>query len=145
MGLAHPRMPVAAGTRAAGLGPVYQGRFRAIPVEPGTHLLTVLRYVERNPVRAGLVALAEDWPYSSASDLAIPDRPALHPWPIPRPREWLDLVNEPEQDAALTALRQCVAISAPYGTDGWRAETTARLGWTSGVRPVGRPAKTLRE
>jgi putative transposase len=50
-----------------GSGHVWQGRYRCFPIEPGGHLLTVLRYVERNPVRAGMVRKAEGWAYSSAS------------------------------------------------------------------------------
>jgi putative transposase len=131
-----------------GLGHVYQGRFRALPVEPGEHLLTVLRYVERNPVRSRLVERAEAWPFSSASDTLLPHRPALHPWPVPRPPTWLDLVNEPERDVALDALRQCVARNAPFGTAPWRQDTVTKLGWTSGTRPAGKPlalAQALRE
>ncbi len=48
-------------------GHVWQGRYRCFPVEEGSHLLTVLRYVERNPVRAGMVRKAQDWRFSSAS------------------------------------------------------------------------------
>lgn len=50
-----------------GSGHVWQGRYRCFPVEEGSHLLTVLRYVERNPVRAGMVRKAQDWRFSSAS------------------------------------------------------------------------------
>jgi len=46
-------------------GHVWQGRFKAFPVEHDDHMLTVLRYIERNPLRAGLVAQAEEWPWSS--------------------------------------------------------------------------------
>lgn len=42
-------------------GRVWQGRYKAFPIEQDGHLLTVLRYVERNPVRANLVATAMDW------------------------------------------------------------------------------------
>lgn len=41
--------------RTVGEGHVYQGRFKSFPVETSEYLLTVCRYVERNPVRAGLV------------------------------------------------------------------------------------------
>src|SRR5881398_1576643 len=44
-----------------GTGHVYQGRFKSFPVETDEHLYTVLRYVERNALRANLVARAEDW------------------------------------------------------------------------------------
>ncbi len=122
-----------------GTGPVYQGRFRGIPIQTGIHLLTALRYVERNPVRARLVARADEWPWSSASDLAGALRPTLHDWPIPRPPEWLELLNEPEPAVALAVLRECVTRSAPYGTEEWRNETALRLGWTTGLRSPGRP------
>ena len=46
-------------------GHVWQGRFEAFPVQEDGHLLTVLRYVERNPLRAELVLRAEDWKWSS--------------------------------------------------------------------------------
>jgi putative transposase len=46
-------------------GHVWQGRFKAFPIQQDEHLLTVLRYIERNPLRAGLVARAEDWLWSS--------------------------------------------------------------------------------
>jgi putative transposase len=57
-----------------GSGHVWQGRYKSFPSQNDAHLLTVLRYVERNPVRAGLVARAEDWAYSSAGSLAELER-----------------------------------------------------------------------
>src|SRR5271170_188212 len=49
----------------AGTGHVYQGRFKAFPVEDNDHLYTLLRYVERNALRAGLLKRAEQWLWSS--------------------------------------------------------------------------------
>ena len=46
-------------------GHVLQGRYSAIHVERESHLLEVARYVVLNPVRAGLVSAAVDWPWSS--------------------------------------------------------------------------------
>src|ERR1041385_1414085 len=46
---------------AVGHGHLYQGRFKSFPIQEDGHLLTVLRYVERNPLRAGLVSSAQDW------------------------------------------------------------------------------------
>jgi putative transposase len=51
-----------------GTGPVYQGRFKALFLGDARHFATVCRYVEQNPVRAGLVSRPEDWPWSSAAD-----------------------------------------------------------------------------
>src|SRR5438045_2451302 len=46
-------------------GHVWQGRFKAFPIQDDEHLLTVLRYVERNALRANLVKRAENWTWSS--------------------------------------------------------------------------------
>lgn len=67
-------------------GHVRQGRFKALPVQDDGHLLTVLRHVESNPLRAGLVTRAEDWPWRSLHRPGSPPnspRPVLSPWPIP--------------------------------------------------------------
>src|SRR6266851_4460772 len=76
----------------AGTGHLYQGRFRAFPVEADEHLYTVLRYVERNPLRAGLVRRAQDWRWGSLWQRRQPDaRPplALYPWPVPELQDWV--------------------------------------------------------
>jgi putative transposase len=46
-------------------GHVWQGRFKSPVIQNDEHLLTVLRYMEANPLRANLVQRAEDYPYSS--------------------------------------------------------------------------------
>src|SRR5208283_5511707 len=59
--------------QTSGTGHLYQGRFKSFPVESDEHLYTVLRYVERNPVRANLVERAEDWRWSSLGRYAKGD------------------------------------------------------------------------
>ena len=56
-----------------GQGHVYQERFKAFPVQDDDHFYTVCRYVERNPVRAGFAARAEDWVWGSAWGHLHPD------------------------------------------------------------------------
>lgn len=51
--------------RQGRVGPLFQGRFRSKLVAKDEYLLHLSRYVHLNPVAAGLVAKAEDWPYSS--------------------------------------------------------------------------------
>ncbi|MFQ5846886.1 MAG: transposase [Candidatus Methylomirabilales bacterium] len=51
--------------RHARVGHVLQGRFKSILVEKESYLLELCRYIVLNPVRAGLVQKAEDWPWSS--------------------------------------------------------------------------------
>ena len=49
----------------AGLGHVYQGRYKSFPVESDEHFWVVARYLERNAHRANLVLRAEEWRWSS--------------------------------------------------------------------------------
>jgi putative transposase len=51
--------------RHALVGHLFQGRFKAILVDRDAYLLTLCRYVERNPVAAGMVCMPDDWAWSS--------------------------------------------------------------------------------
>jgi REP element-mobilizing transposase RayT len=46
-------------------GQVFRGRYKAVLVEADNHLLEVLRYIHRNPIRAGLAGTVDDYPWSS--------------------------------------------------------------------------------
>ena len=48
-----------------GYGHLYQGRYRSFPVESDEHFYQVMRYVERNALRANLMERADDWRWSS--------------------------------------------------------------------------------
>ena len=90
-------------------GHVWQGRFKAFPIQADEHLLAVLRYVERNPLRAKLVRRAEAWPWSSLAWRRgqRPRRPELlSDWPVTCPRNWVSRVNAAQSDAEVAALRQ---------------------------------------
>ena len=65
--------------------------------------------------------------------------PILSEWPLPRPADWLDLVNQPQTEAELAALRRCVNRGCPYGDAGWIAGTAKSLGLESTLQPRGRP------
>ena len=126
-----------------GSGHVWQGRFKSFPIEEDDHLLTVLRYVERNPVRAKLVRLAERWRWSSARAWANPaERPAwLAEGPVPRPANWLEQVNAALTAAELESVRRSVNRGAPFGGEAWVRRTAMIAGLESTLRPRGRPKK----
>jgi len=131
--------------KTGGTGPVYQGRFKAIPVQHDTHLLQLFRYVERNPLRAGLVERAEDWNWCSlARRLSNCHIEALSEWPIPHPSDWSAIVNGTDSPGTLNALRRAVQRNAPYGDDTWVADTADALGLQSTLRARGRPKKDSR-
>lgn len=64
IGEAHRRYTVVVNEREGWRGCLWQGRFASFPMAPG-HLYNGVRYIELNPVRAGLVARPEDWRHSS--------------------------------------------------------------------------------
>ena len=130
--------------RVLGTGPLYQGRFKSLPVQDDLHLLMLLRYVERNPVRAGLVSSARDWRWGSAGVRArrIPELTRLlADWPVDRPIGWSRLVDEPQTAAEQDAIRQCVRRSRPFGDEDWARKTADKLGLESTFRPRGRPRR----
>ena len=125
---------------SVGEGHVYQGRFKSFPVETNEYLLTVCRYVERNPVRAGLVEQAEQWRWSSGGmSGSVP----LHAWPIARPAEWLPWVNEGETNEQVSAVRRSVTKGQPFGSPSWVEQMVAQWNLGATLRTRGRPKKEL--
>lgn len=121
-------------------GHVWQGRFKAFPVEQDDHMLTVLRYIERNPLRAGLVQRAEEWPWSSLQRWEVSQQTNMvHPWPVARPTNWVSWVNQPQTDVELEELRHSVNRGTPYGSPDWVRRTAFQLGLEASLRPRGRP------
>ena len=130
--------------KRVGYGHLYQGRYKSFPVESDDHFYQVTRYVERNALRANLVSRAQDWRWSSLwrRVYGIPeDRRWLSKWPLPQRRAWSDLVNQPQTEGELEAIRRSVTRSQPYGTEDWVQTTAKDLGLESTLRSRGRPWK----
>jgi putative transposase len=125
-------------------GHLWQGRTKTFAIAQDEHLLTVLRYIEYNPVRAGLVERAEQWPWSSARWWRPREKPPLylHTGPVDRGPHWLAFVNQPLTLSELAAVRTSVNRSRPYGPSPWVQETATQLGLEKSLRPPGRPTKT---
>src|SRR5947209_8411225 len=104
-------------------GHVWQGRFKAFPVEADDHLRTVLRYVERNPVRADLVARAEHWKWSSLAVWLRSDPLLWRGAPAMRDETWLARVYVPLSAADLQRLRHSVSRGRPFGGEAWTRHT----------------------
>jgi putative transposase len=146
----------------AGTGHVYQGRYKSFPVqqmrpsaaahargvlEGGDAVLSVLRYIERNPLRAGLVTDAAAWPHSSLADRV--GAPAEPPIPLTGspgglPRHWVSLVNRPQSEKELAALRRCIQRGRPFGREAWVQRMAAEWGLESTLRPRGRPKTSIK-
>ena len=102
----------------------------------------MLRYVERNALRAELVARAEDWKWSSLPGWLSGDPLLWRGEAVVRDERWLERVNEPLSAGDLQRLRLSVERGQPYGEDSWANETARRLGLESTLRSRGRPRKT---
>jgi putative transposase len=127
-----------------GYGHLYQGRYKSFPVESDEHFYQVMRYVERNALRADLVAQAQEWRWCSLWRRVYgtpQDRQWLSKWPLPQPRNWVDIVNQPQTEAELEAIRRSVNRGQPYGGGGWVKKTAKQLGLESTLRSRGRPRK----
>ena len=102
-------------------GHLWQGPFKDFPIQDDEHLLTVIRYVERNPVRANLVTSAVEWPWSS---IGVPPSDARTPQlslgPMRRGADWLQHVDQPLTEAELKSLRRSLAQGAPFGDERFR-------------------------
>ena len=122
--------------RRVGYGHLYQGRFKSFPIASDEHFYCVMRYVERNALRAGLVERAEDWRWGS---LRAPKSQLLSDWPLPKPRGWKQHVNRPQTEAEVEAIRRCLIRSRPYGSQEWTDRIAQKLGLESTLRPRGRP------
>lgn len=124
-------------------GHVWQGRFKSFPVESDRQFVTLLRYVERNPVRAGLVERAETWPWSSLSQRVrnVADDRLLTASPVDLPNPWNDFVNEPLTAEELARVRESVRRGRPLGNVAWEEDIVARWGLESTTRPPGRPVR----
>ena len=127
----------------ASRGHVCQGRFYSCPMDPG-HLWTALRYAELNPVRAGMVAEAAAWPWSSAAahcGTADPDACLeMATWQ----KHWSEascqsFLQQGETPSELFAIRRSTHTGCPLGEAAFvqtlEHETQRRLTPQKGGRP----------
>lgn len=123
-------------------GRVWQGRFKAFRIQEDHHLLTVMRYVERNALRAGIVERAEDWQWGS---LAWRQRQELRPWlaapPVVLPFDWATYVNQPQTPMEVDTLRACVNQQRPFGSQSWTRDVASTPQLEPAPRRRGRPRK----
>jgi putative transposase len=122
-------------------GHLYQGRYKSFPVQEDAYFLTLLRYVEANPLRAKLVARAQDWRWSSLGCDAATAQAMLSPWPLRRPANWARRVNEALPGPQQQRVESSLGRGRPLGDDQWAQATARRLGLQYTLNPRGRPPK----
>jgi putative transposase len=137
------------------VGHVWQGRFRSPVIQQDGHLLTVLRYVEANPLRAGMVADLAAYPWSSyglhglgRADPLVCQAPVwegLAKTESARQAYWRKWVHKPITERELTLLRRAVTSGRPFGDESWVTRMAATLTINLAPRPRGRPRKHSRK
>jgi len=125
-----------------GGGHLYQGRFKSFPVQEDRHFLLLCRYVEANPVRGKLVKDAAQWRWGGAHRRRHGNELlTLADWSVDRPRNWLELLNDPLDEDRIEVLRTSVNRGRPLGEGAWVSKIADRLGLGFTLRNAGRPRK----
>ena len=130
-------------------GHLWQNRFYSCALDEG-HYWQALAYVERNPVRAGLVGAAWQWPWSSAgAHVGQDERRGLLDlsawWSQQSPAGWRETLGAGMDQAHLSAMRLATARGRPPGSDTWLSRLETSLNRRLRPRPVGRPTKRREE
>lgn len=126
-----------------GIGHLYQGRYKSFPVQSDPHYLSVLRYIEANPLRAGLIKEADRWPWSSfAVRRGRESEVTLSDGPVELPSSWARLVHGPFGPSDMEAIGNSLRRGSPFGDPAWTTATVLRLRLESTQRPRGRPRKS---
>jgi len=140
IGEAHRRYTRYVNFRDGVRGHLFQERFHSFPIQTDRHLITVVRYVERNPVRARLVRRAVEYPWSSARhhvtgqpDHLVTDSPIREMVPA-----WGALLQQESEDE-LAVIRRHVRTGRPWGTERWLKALEQRVGRTLRPRKAGWP------
>jgi putative transposase len=127
-------------------GRIWQGRFKAFPIQEDLHFLTVIRYVERNALTSRLVDRAEDWRWGSLSWRDHSRQPLkLSQSPVILPDNWAEHVNTPITLNETAAIQTSINRNRPYGSPDWVSAKARELGLTSSVNPPHRPRKRAME
>jgi putative transposase len=124
-------------------GHVWQGRFFSCPLDE-THLWAAVRYVERNPVRAGLVERAEDYAWSSAAahcGLRADGVLSEEFPPLDVIRDWRAWLGEGEDDESVARIRRHTKTGRPCGTPSFLGQLERLLERTLRPRKRGRKPK----
>ena len=132
-------------------GTLWEGRHKGSIISSEAYLLACSRYIELNPVRAGIVTVPEDYRWSSyranAGDESCPllsyhaMYKALGDSPESRQRAYRELFRAAPGPGQLDAIRSAVQTGTPLGNDGFREQIEAAFKRKVGQARRGRPVR----
>ena len=124
-------------------GRLWQGRFFSCPLDKA-HFWSAVRYVERNPVRAGIVRRAENYLWSSAAThCGLRDHRFLSNranW-TDHIDDWSAWLRQKEEPVVVEELRRQTKTGRPAGSARFVARIEKALRRTLRPKPIGRPRK----
>ena len=129
-------------------GHLWQGRFFASALDE-SYFWCAVRYVERNPVKAGLVGRAEDYPWSSARahcEGAWDPLLSMNPrWSqvLSRVSDWSSWLAAGDSAADVETLRTHTRRGLPCGSRNFIESLEDRAGRPLALRPRGRPRRRV--
>lgn len=141
----HRRYTLFVNIREGWTGCLWQGRFSSFPMDE-THLHHAVRYVELNPVRAGLCRLAKEWEWSSArAHLGLCDEAIVELEPmLRRIEDWTGYLGEQEKPYMLEKIRMHAKTGRPLGSDAFVEKLESIAGRVLMPRKRGpKPAPTV--
>ena len=124
-------------------GYLWQGRFFSCPLDE-RHFWSAVRYVERNPVCAGLVKRAEDYPFSSAAGhCGLREDPLLSDnlEQSDHVGDWQAWLRDEDAPQTIEYLRQATRTGRPAGNEAFIKKLERTLGRRLRALPIGRPKK----
>ncbi len=130
--------------KTTGTGHLYQGRYKSFLIQGNRYLLSVIRYVERNPLRAKLVRKAENWGFSSLAR-RVSNNPEkqrlLASCPVELPEDYVSFVNLPMTEEEELSIQYSVNRGKPFGSDHWAKRMIEKFQLEATIRKRGRQIK----
>jgi len=133
-------------TKTNGSGHLYQGRYKSFLVESNVYLLTLIKYVERNPVRVTLSKNCEDWQWGSAYRRLLgthKEKELLDTIPTDLPLQYRRWINSEEDEKVVDSIRSSIIKGIPYGGEKWVEKMVITHKLQSTLHSPGRPRKIL--
>jgi len=134
-------------------GTLWEGRYKASLVDSERYVLACYRYIELNPVRAGLVAAPDQYRWSShaanaqgAYDRLLTPHPVylgLAPEPAQRLAHYRNLVEQAIPEDELASIRLYVQRQRALGSDRFQSQVEHLLQRRAGIGKPGRPKAKL--
>ncbi len=125
-----------------GYGHVYQGRYKSFLVNTDEYYISLMRYIEQNPLRAKLVERVQDWQWCSFYRRvygSTQEKGMLSAWLIDEPKTYRHEINILLSAERLTEVRNSIIKNAPLGGEKWRNDLIQSFKLEHTLRSAGRP------